>query len=344
MSKQRLSRWACAWAFDNQRFASRSAPLNFQQLRSVRETARRGFNLTEVAASLHTSQPGVSRQIRELEDELGLEIFVRAGKRLTGLTPPGEALLPIVERLLVEADNLKRAGDDFAQQGRGTLRIAATHSQARYALPPAVRDFRGTHPRVALHMHQGSPHQIAQMLIDGSADVGIATEALAQYDELVALPCYSWTHMVVVPLDHELAAAASGNGALTLQQLARHPIVTYESGYTGRAHIDLAFAKAGLAPDVVLQAMDADVIKTYVELGLGVGIVAAIAFDEARDTHLRAIDARHLFAANMTRLAVRRGSYLRDFVFDFIVGFAPPLTKALVQRALEAPAGMDFEL
>ena len=310
----------------------------------MREAARRGFNLTEVAASLHTSQPGVSRQIRELEDELGLEIFVRAGKRLTGLTAPGEALLPIVERLLVEAENLKRAGDDFAQQGRGMLRIAATHSQARYALPPAVRDFRSAHPRVALHMHQGSPHQIAQMLIDGSADVGIATEALAQYDELVALPCYSWTHVVVVPPNHELAAFASNGRALTLQQLARHPIVTYESGYTGRAHIDQGFAKAGLAPDVVLQAMDADVIKTYVELGLGVGIVAAIAFDEARDGHLRAIDARHLFAANMTRLAVRRGAYQRDYVYDFIAGFAPPLTKALVQRALAAPAGTDFGL
>jgi LysR family cys regulon transcriptional activator len=324
-----------------QPLGGRARRLNFQQLRSVREAARRGFNLTDVAASLHTSQPGVSRQIRELEEELGLEIFVRAGKRLTGLTAPGEALLPIVERLLVEADNLKRAGDDFAQQGRGTLRIAATHSQARYALPPAVRDFRGTHPHVALHMHQGSPHQIAQLLIDGSADVGIATEALAHYDELLALPCYSWTHVVVVPPDHELVR---GPDALTLQQLTRHPIVTYESGYTGRAHIDQAFAKAGLTPEVVLQAMDADVIKTYVELGLGVGIVAAIAFDESRDTHLRAIDARHLFAANMTRLAVRRGAYLRDYVYDFIAGFAPPLTKVLVQRALQAPAGTDVGL
>jgi LysR family transcriptional regulator, cys regulon transcriptional activator len=317
--------------------------VNFQQLRSVREAVRRGYNLTDVALSLHTSQPGVSRQIRELEDELGLEIFVRAGKRLTGLTAPGAALMPIVERLLIEADNLKRAGDDFAQQGRGTLRIAATHSQARYALPHAVRDFRRVHPGVALHMHQGSPHQIAQMLIEGSTDVGVATEALAQYDELVALPCYSWTHLVVVPRDHELAQP-HGDGPLTLQQLVRHPIVTYESGYTGRAHIDQAFAQAGLAPEVVLQAMDADVIKTYVELGLGIGIVAAIAFDETRDVHLRAIDARHLFAANMTRLAVRRGAYLRDYVYDFIAGFAPPLTRALVQRALNAPPGTDHGL
>ena len=328
----------------NRRGARRADAVNFQQLRSVREAARLGFNLTEVAAALHTSQPGVSRQIRELEEELGLQIFVRAGKRLTGLTPPGEALLPIVERLLEEAANLKRAGDDFAQQGRGTLRIAATHSQARYALPPAVRDFRTAHPQVALHMHQGSPHQIARLLLDGTADVGIATEALAQYDELVALPCYSWTHVVVVPADHELAGLAPRPRALTLQQLVRFPIVTYESGYTGRSHIDEGFARAGLVPDVVLQAMDADVIKTYVELGLGVGIVAAIAFDEARDSHLRALDARHLFAANMTRLAIRRGAYLRDYVYDFIATFAPPLSKTLVQRALESPPGTDHGL
>ena len=315
--------------------------MKLHQLRYLAAIAESGLNISAAAEKLHTSQPGVSRQIRELEDELGLQIFVRAGKRLTGLTAPGEALLPIVERLLEEAGNLKRAGDDFAQQGRGTLRIAATHSQARYALPHAVRDFRAGHPQVALHMHQGSPHQIARLLLDGGADVGIATEALAQYDELVAMPCYSWTHVVVVPGDHELAHFAQHGGALTLQQLARFPIVTYESGYTGRAHIDEAFHKAGLTPDVVLQAMDADVIKTYVELGLGVGIVAAIAFDDTRDQRLRAIDARHLFAANMTRLAVRRGSYLRDFVYDFIATFAPPLTKALVRRALDSPAGSD---
>ena len=318
--------------------------MNFQQLRSVREAVRRGFNLTEVAVALHTSQPGVSRQIRELEDELGIEIFVRAGKRLTGLTAPGQTVLPIVERLLGEADNLKRAGDDFAQQGRGTLRIAATHSQARYALPHAVRDFRDTHPQVTLHMHQGSPRQIARMLLDGEADVGIATEGLASYSELVALPCYRWTHLVLTPPGHELARDAATGRPLTLQQLARHPLITYESGYTGRAHIDEAFAKAGLAPEYVLVAMDADVIKTYVELGLGVGIVAAIAFDETRDAQLRAIDARHLFAANMTRLAVPRGAYLRDYVFDFIETFAPPLQRSLVQRALASEPGSHFDL
>lgn len=318
--------------------------MNFQQLRSVREAVRQGFNLTEVAAALHTSQPGVSRQIRELEDELGIEIFVRAGKRLTGLTPPGETVLPIVERLLQEAGNLQRAGADFARAGGGTLRIAATHSQARYALPAVVRDFRQQHPNVQLNLHQGSPQQVAKLLLDGEADIGIATEALAQYDKLLALPCYRWTHSVVVPPGHPLAADVDAGRPLTLQRLAEFPLITYETGYTGRAHIDQAFCKAGLAPEIVLVAMDADVIKTYVELGMGVGIVAAIAVDEARDTHLRAIDARHLFAANMTRLAIRRGSYLRDYVYSFIATFAAPLTRARVQQALQVQPGQDFEL
>ena len=278
--------------------------MNFQQLRSVREAVRRGFNLTEVADALATSQPGVSRQIRELEEELGIELFVRAGKRLTGLTPPGNEVLPIIERMLLDAENLRRAGAEFSQQTRGKLAIAATHSQARYALPAAVRDFRARYSNVTLHMHQGTPKQIAEMLLAGEADVGIATEALAQYTELVALPCYRWTHSVIVPPGHALL----DGHPLTLQRLAEFPIITYEPGFTGRAHIDGAFAAAKLAPEIVLTAMDADVVKTYVELGLGVGILAAIAFDDQRDASLRAIDARHLFAVNLTRLAIRRGT------------------------------------
>jgi len=319
-------------------------PMNFQQLRSVRETVRQGFNLTAVAQALHTSQPGVSRQIRELEDELGVEIFVRAGKRLTGLTAPGETVLPIVERLLHEADNLRRAGADFASQGRGTLTIAATHSQARYALPPAVRDFSAAHPDVALRLHQGSPRQVADLLLAGEADIGVATEALASYPELVALPCYQWTHAVIVPPGHPLAQAAEAGTPPSLSALAQWPIVTYETGYTGRSHIDEAFARQGLSPNFVLSAMDADVIKTYVELGMGVGIIAAIAFDEERDTGLRALDARHLFAANMTRLAIRRGSYLRAYAFEFIRAFAPPLSRSLVEKAMSAAPGSDFGL
>lgn len=310
--------------------------MNFQQLKSVRETVRQGFNLTAVAETLHTSQPGVSRQIRELEEELGVDLFVRQGKRLTGLTDPGRSILPIIERLLQEAESLKRAGDDWSRQDSGTLTVAATHSQARYALPPAVRDFSLAHPEVALRMHQGSPKQIAEMLLRGEADIGIATEALAGYPELVALPCYQWTHMVIVPRGHALDKPGK-RGSLNLQQLAEVPLITYEPGYTGRSHIDDAFAQAGLQPNIVLEAMDADVIKTYVELGMGVGIVAAIAVDDARDTSLRAIDARHLFAPNLTRLAVRRGSYLRRYVYDFIETFASPLTPAVVASALSAP-------
>lgn len=310
----------------------------------MREAVRQGFNLTAAAEALHTSQPGVSRQIRELEEELGIEIFVRAGKRLTGLTPPGESVLPIVERLLHEADNLRRAGEDFAASDRGTLTIAATHSQARYALPAAVRDFRAAHPHVNLRLHQGGPRQVADMLLTGEADIGIATEALAEVPELVALPCYQWTHAVIVPPAHELATEAERGATLTLAKLARFPIVTYESGYTGRSHIDAAFAKARIEANIVLEAMDADVIKTYVELGLGVGIVAAIAFDDVRDRHLRAIDARHLFAPNLTRLAIRRGAFLRGYVYDFIQTFASPLTRQVVEQALVQVEGSAFEI
>jgi LysR family cys regulon transcriptional activator len=320
--------------------------MNFQQLRSLREAARRGFNLTEVAEALHTSQPGVSRQIRELEDELGVELFVRAGKRLTGLTPPGAAVLPIVERLLHEAENLKRAGADFSAAERGTLTIAATHAQARYALPPAVRDFSAAHPQVTLKLLQGSPKQIARWLLDGEADIGIATEALAEYEGLAALPCYAWTHCVVVPRGHALAQAhaAPGSAALTLAELARHPLVTYEPAYSGRHHLDEAFRRARLEPAIVLEAMDADVIKTYVELGMGVGLIAAIAYDEQRDAALVALDARHLFPTNTTRLAVRRGAWLRGYAFAFIQTFAPPLTRKLVEQAMSAERGESFDI
>ncbi|HSV82716.1 MAG TPA: CysB family HTH-type transcriptional regulator [Ramlibacter sp.] len=307
--------------------------MNFQQLRSVRETVRCGFNLTEVANILYTSQPGVSRQIRELEEELGLDIFIRAGKRLTGLTKPGEALLPIVERLLLESENLRRAGEDFSASEQGQLRVGATHSQARYALPHVVRDFRALFPRVVLHMHQGSPRQVAEMLLRGEVDVGVATEALASYDGLVTLPCYRWTHSLVVPPGHPLLQEETPS----LDRLAKYPIITYEQGYTGRTHIDQAFARAGLAPEIVLAAMDADIIKTYVELGMGVGIVASIAVDPERDQHLRVIDARHLFEVNVTRLGLRRGSWLRGYVYSFIENFVPTLTRDVVEAALRQP-------
>ena len=302
--------------------------MNFQQLRSVREAVRSGFNLTEAAQALHTSQPGVSRQIRELEDELGIELFVRAGKRLTGLTEPGGHVLPIIERVLMESRNLRHAGQEFVAQQSGLLSIAATHSQARYALPMAVQEFRAQFPNVRLHLHQGSPRQVVQMLLDGDADVGIATEALGDHPQLLALPCYRWTHSVIVPPGHALLDAP-----LTLESLARWPLITYDTGFTGRTRIDDAYAQHGMTPNVALAAMDADVIKTYVQLGMGVGIVAGIAYEAERDTQLRAVDAGHLFGINLTKLAVRRGSYLRGYVYAFIESFAPTLTRAAVDTA-----------
>ena len=314
--------------------------MNFQQLRSVREALRCGFNLTEVAKVLHTSQPGVSRQIRELEAELGVDLFVRAGKRLTALTELGAVVMPIIENMLRDAENLRRAGDDYSQQGAGRLSIATTHSQARYALPDAVRDFRLRYPQVSLHLHQGTPDPVAQMLISGEADIGIATEALASYASLVALPCFRWTHSVIVPPGHALLDGQ----ALTLERLAAYPIITYGPGYTGRTHIDEAFERVGIAIDIVLTAMDADVVKTYVELGLGVGIVASIAFDSLRDRELRALDARHLFEINLTKLAVRRGSFLLGYVYDFIETFASPLTREVVERAIDTLPGTAIAL
>ncbi len=307
--------------------------MNFQQLRSVREAVRCHFNLTDVAAMLHTSQPGVSRQIRELEEELGVEVFVRNGKRLTGLTPPGVTLLPIVEKILLDVESLKRVGEDFSSELTGKLSVAATHSQARYALPHAVKDFRQFFPQVTLHLHQGSPKQVAEMLLSGEADIGVATEALVHYPQLITLPCYRWTHSVVVPKGHALLKQSE---PLTLAQLAKYPIITYEQGYTGRSHIDQAFANAGLEPEVVLTAMDADVIKTYVELEMGVGIVASVAIDDERDTNLKAIDAGHLFEINQTRLAIRRGAWLRGFVYRFIETFAPTLTRLEIEKEIEA--------
>lgn len=310
----------------------------------MRETVRQGFNLTLVAERLATSQPGVSRQLKELEDELGVELFVRAGRRLLGLTEPGKTALPIIERLLLEHENLRRAGADFARADEGLLTVAATHTQARYALPAAVKDFCAAHPRVSLHLQQGSPRQIGQQVASGEVDLGVATEALADFPDLVALPCYRWTHVLVVPRGHPLATEAAAGQAPALQRLAAFPLVTYEPGYTGRGHIDEAFARAGLDVHIVLQAMDADVIKTYVELGLGVGVIASVAFDEARDSGLVALDARHLFATNTTRIALRRGTLLRGYVYDFIETFAPTLTREVVRRALASEPGEPLGL
>lgn len=294
--------------------------MNFQQLKSVRETARRGFNLTEVANALFTSQPGVSRQIRELEEELGIDIFERNGKRLTGLTEPGKEVLHIVERLLLEAENLQRAGETFSGKTTGTLSIAATHTQTRYVLPRAVQQFRTAFPDVRIALQQSAPEHIAEWVMSGKADIGIATEGLSRFEGLVSFPCYEWHHMIVVPAGHPLLDA----DRVTLELLARHPLITYDVGFTGRSHIDEAFSAQDVAPDIVLTAMDSDVIQQYVSLGLGVGIVASMAVDYL-PANLQAISADHLFAPNVTRVAVRRGAFMREYAIDFIQQLAPKL-------------------
>ncbi len=305
--------------------------MNFQQLRSVQEAVRQNLNLTQVALALHTSQPGVSKQIRELEDELGVQIFIRNGKRLTGLTPPGKAVLQWVERLLAEQQNLKRSAADFAGEKTGSLTIATTHTQARYSLPPAVRAFKQRYPLVQLSITQGNPAQIAALVVEGRADIAIATETIAQHAGLMALPCHRWHHIVVTPPGHPLLAMPKP----TIHDLARYPVITYDGAFAGRSTINQTFAQAGLEPNVVLSAVDSDVIKTYVELDLGIGILASIAFDPERDQHLRAIDTGYLFPEKTTYLAVRRGAYLRGFAFEFITLFAPTLTREVAEPAFK---------
>ncbi len=310
--------------------------MNFQQLRIIREAVRRNFNLTEVAAALFTSQSGVSKHILDLEDELGIELFVRKGKRLTGLTEPGKELVGIVERMLIDAKNIKRLAEQFANRDEGNLTIATTHTQARYALPQVVRRFKQAFPKVHLVLHQASPAEIVSLLQSGEADIGIATEAIdggnASIGHFASFPFYDWHHVVVVPEGHPLTALSQ----LTLEALAAYPLITYHAGYTGRPRIDATYAAAGLVPDVVMSALDADVIKTYVEIGLGVGIIAAMAFEPVRDAGLRSLDASHLFPPNTTRIAVRRGHYLRGYAYRFLEECCPALTAAVVKEALDA--------
>jgi LysR family transcriptional regulator, cys regulon transcriptional activator len=313
--------------------------VNFQQLRIVRETVKRNFNLTEVANALYISQPGVSKHLRDLEDELGIEIFVRRGKRLLGLSEPGRELVGIVERMLADAKNMKHLAQQFGGRDQGHLTVATTHTQARYALPRVVTDFKRRFPRVHLRLHQGSPTEILQMLIDGDADFAIATEGLTGVKEIVSFPYYSWHHAVIVPAGHPLES----DKTLTLERIADYPIITYHEGFTGRTGIDRAFAQCGLAPDIVMSALDADVIKTYVELGLGVGIVASMAFNPARDGDLRLLDSSGLFGQNVTRIAIRRGHYLSGFAYRFIEMCTPELTESTVRDAVAPERGDDAD-
>lgn len=292
--------------------------MNFQQLRIIRETVRQNFNLTEASAALYTSQSGVSKHIKDLEDELGVQLFVRKGKRLLGLTEPGQALLSIVERMLVDADNIKRLADDFNKVDEGTLTIATTHTQARYVLPPIVNLFKKEFPKVHLILQQASPVEIAEMLLQGEVDIGIATESLTTEENLASVPYYDWCHSIITPQDHPLASKTE----ISLTDLAEYPIITYHGGFTGRSKIDKAFTDAGIDVNIVMSALDADVIKTYVELGMGVGVVNNVAYDAERDYRLKQIQT-DIFGVNTTWIAVRKGHLLRGYGYEFISLCAP---------------------
>jgi LysR family transcriptional regulator, cys regulon transcriptional activator len=304
--------------------------MNFQQLKIIRETLRCQFNLTEVANALYTSQSGVSKHIKDLEDELGVELFIRKGKRLLGLTEPGKATAAIVERMLMDAHNLKNIAEQFREQDRGELTIATTHTQARYALPPVVKAFKQSYPKVHLKLHQGSPAEIAQMLIDGEVDIGVATETLGEITQLASFPYYTWHHGVLVPREHPLTSVKP----ITLADIAQYPIITYHEGFTGRSYIEKTFQQAGLTPEIVLSALDADVIKAYVELGLGIGIAASVAFNPQKDQSLCLLDCQHLFAQNVARIAVRRGHMLRQYALHFIELCSSDLTPEVVSAEI----------
>jgi LysR family cys regulon transcriptional activator len=308
-----------------------SQAMNLHQFRFVQEAVRRNLNLTEVAKSLHTSQPGVSKAIIELEEELGIEIFSRHGKRLKRVTEPGQHVLRSIEVILREVGNLKRIGEQFSAEDSGTLSIATTHTQARYVLPVPVAKLREAYPNVNISLHQGAPAQVAQMVMDEVAEIGIATESLSEYPELVTLPCYEWEHMLVIPKSHPLA----GKMRITLEDLAAEPIITYHPSFTGRTRIDKAFAAKNLTPRIALEAIDSDVIKTYVRLGLGVGIVAEMAVKDGLDDDLVARPASQLFGKNVARIAFKRSAYIRHFVYDFAALLSDRLDRNLIMKALD---------
>jgi LysR family cys regulon transcriptional activator len=310
---------------------SHRCAMNLHQFRFVQEAVRRNLNLTEVAKSLHTSQPGVSKAIIELEEELGIEIFSRHGKRLKRVTEPGQHVLRSIEVILREVGNLKRIGEQFSAEDSGTLSIATTHTQARYVLPVPVAKLRETYPNVNISLHQGAPAQVAQMVMDEVAEIGIATESLSEYPELVTLPCYEWEHMLVIPKSHPLA----GKVRITLEDLAAQPIITYHPSFTGRTRIDKAFAAKNLTPRIALEAIDSDVIKTYVRLGLGVGIVAEMAVKDGLDDDLVARPASQLFGKNVARIAFKRSAYIRHFVYDFAALLSDRLDRNLIMKALD---------
>ncbi len=314
--------------------------MNLHQFRFVQEAARHGLNLTEAAKALHTSQPGVSKAILELEEELGIEIFARHGKRLKRITEPGRHVLRSIELVMREIGNLKRIGEEYSAQDSGTLSIATTHTQARYVLPKPVAQLRAAYPKVNISLHQGAPDQVARMVLDEIAEIGVATESLAAYADLVTLPCYEWQHVLVFPPDHRFAAQPR----ITLEDLATEPIITYHPTFTGRNRIDAAFAQRRLKPRVVLDAIDSDVIKTYVRLGLGVGIVAEMAVQDDPQSNLVVRPARQLFGQSVARVAFKRGAYLRNFVYQFAELVSDRLSRPLIDKAMSGQSDSDYEL
>ncbi|MEX2963551.1 HTH-type transcriptional regulator CysB [Microbulbifer sp. TYP-18] len=312
--------------------------MKLQQLRYIWEVAHHDLNVSATAQSLFTSQPGISKQIRLLEDELGVEIFARSGKHLTRVTPAGEAILKTAGEIMRKVENIKQVAQEFSNDRRGSLSIATTHTQARYALPAVIKSFITRYPEVSLHMNQGTPMQISEMAADGTADFAIATEALELFSDLVMMPVYRWNRCVLVPRDHPLCSTSR----LTLEEVAEHPIVTYVFGFTGRSKLDEAFLQKGLSPKVVFTAADADVIKTYVRLGLGIGIVADMAVDEAEED-LVALDASGLFESSITKIGFRKGIFLRGFMYEFIQQFAPHLTRELVDQAAYASSRAEVD-
>jgi LysR family transcriptional regulator, cys regulon transcriptional activator len=314
--------------------------MNLHQFRFVQEAVRRNLNLTEAAKALHTSQPGVSKAIIELEEELGIEIFARHGKRLKRVTEPGEHVIKSIDLIMREVGNLKRIGEQFSAQDSGTLSIATTHTQARYVLPVPVAKLREAYPKVNVTLHQGSPDQVARMLIDEVAEIGIATESLSDYQELVTLPCYEWQHVLVLPQSHPLTKKER----VTLEDLAAEPIITYHPSFTGRTRIDHAFAHKKLSPRIALEAIDSDVIKTYVRLGLGIGIVAEMSVrDEPGNGDLAVRPLGTLFGQNVARVAFKRGAYLRNFVYRFAELLSDRLDRNLIAKAMSGHAN-DYEL
>ena len=309
--------------------------MNLQQFRFVRETIRRDYNLTEAARTLYTSQPGVSKAIIEFEDELGLKIFERHGKRIKGLTKPGQAVAQVIDRIMREVDNLKKVSDEYARRDEGGLVIACTHTQARYLLPRVIPEFRKRFPKVRLSLAEGSPGQLAEMVLHEQADMALATESLALTPGLVTMPVYSWEHTVVIRRDHPLGDLTSSEARnLTLAQLAAYPIVTYDRAFTGRTTIDEVFSSQGMHPDIVLEAIDADVIKTYVDVGMGIGIIAGVAYDPRRDTNLVGLSVGHLFGTHTTRVGLKAGVFLRDYVYTFLEMLAPGLEREVVTEAM----------